>query len=101
SENLLQNNGSLKSKFDEVMGKVGEKIDISRVTFETAENGLLVDYVHLGSKLGVLVHFENVSAAADELALIGKDIAMQVAAMRPICVYREEVPKDIIEKETE
>lgn len=97
----LLNNNSLKEKFDEVMGKVGEKIDISRVTFETAENGLLVDYVHLGSKLGVLVHFEKVNAGADELAVIGKDIAMQVAAMRPLCVYREEVPKDIIEKETE
>lgn len=100
-EDVLNYNDVVKIELDEVMGKVGEKIEISRIASESADNGLLVDYVHMGSKLGVLVKFDNVSNGKDELSQIGKDIAMQVAAMRPLCVYREEVPKDIIEKEME
>lgn len=100
-EDILNSNAQVKTKLDEVMGKVGEKIEISRIATESADNGLLVDYVHMGSKLGVIVRFDDVTAGKDELSQIGKDIAMQVAAMRPICVYRDEVPKDIIEKEIE
>jgi elongation factor Ts len=97
----LANDSDIKAKIDQVMGKVGEKVEISRIATESAENGLLVDYIHMGSKLGVIVKFDNASDGRDELLHIGKDIAMQVAAMRPICVYREEVPKDIVEKEME
>lgn len=99
SKNLLETNSDLNNLLVDVMGKVGEKIEVSRVTTQKADNGLIVDYVHMGSKLGVLVKFENVAGGQDELIGIGKDIAMQVAAMHPICVYREEVPSDTIEKE--
>lgn len=100
-ENLMSSGAEVKVKLDEVMGKVGEKVEISRIATESAANGLIVDYVHMGSKLGVIVKFDDVTSGNEELAQIGKDIAMQVAAMRPLCVYREEVPKDIIEKEME
>lgn len=100
-DDLLNSNAEVKTKLDDVMGKVGEKIEISRVATESAPGGLIIDYVHMGSKLGVLVKFDNVTNGNSELAQIGKDIAMQVAAMRPLCVYREEVPKDVIEKEIE
>ncbi len=96
---LLEKNQDISDKLNDVMGKVGEKIQISRFAIENAPGGMLIDYIHLGSKLGVLVKFDNVSAGKDEFTIIGKDIAMQVAAMKPICVYREEVPKDLIEKE--
>lgn len=99
SKKLLEDNKDLNNLLVDVMGKVGEKIEVSRVTTEKADNGLLVDYVHMGSKLGVLVKFDNVSNSTDELLEIGKDIAMQVAAMHPICVYREEVPTSTVEKE--
>ena len=98
-EELLKSN-SLENKLNDVMGKVGEKMEISRFKIEDTTNGLIVDYIHPGSKLGVLVKFEN-EVDADNLAGLGKDIAMQVAAMNPICVYREEVPKDTINKEIE
>ncbi len=99
AKQLLETDKSLSSKVVDVMGKVGEKIEVSRVLTEKAENGLIVDYIHMGSKLGVLLKFDNVTANADELVEIGKNIAMQVAAMNPICVYREEVPTETIEKE--
>jgi elongation factor Ts len=98
-EDLLANNPALNNQVNDVMGKVGEKIEISRFEVEKVTEGVVVGYVHLGSKLGVLVKFEGTTSGQDELAEIGKDIAMQVAAMKPICVYREEVPKDLIEKE--
>jgi elongation factor Ts len=98
-EDLLANNPALNNQVNDVMGKVGEKIEISRFAIENVTDGVVTGYVHLGSKLGVLVKFDGATTGQDELAEIGKDIAMQVAAMKPICVYRDEVPKDLIEKE--
>ncbi len=99
SKQLLESNKELNDKLVDVMGKVGEKIEVSRVLTEKADNGLIVDYIHMGSKLGVLVKFDNVPAKNDELVEMGKNLAMQVAAMNPLCVYREEVPTATIEKE--
>ncbi len=100
-DDLVEKNSDVKNNLHDVMGKVGEKIEISRIAAESTDNGMIVDYIHPGSKLGVMVVFNNAGNAAQELSGLGKDIAMQVAAMRPICVYREEVPKDLIEKEIE
>ena len=98
-EELIASNPALNNQLNDVMGKVGEKIEFSRFAVENVSEGVVVGYVHLGSKLGVIVKFEGTTVGIDELAEIGKDIAMQVAAMKPICVYRDEVPKDLIEKE--
>lgn len=99
AKQLLESNKSLNDKLVDVMGKVGEKIEVSRILTEKADNGLIIDYIHMGSKLGVLVKFDNVAEQSTELIELGKNIAMQVAAMSPICVYREEVPSNTIEKE--
>jgi elongation factor Ts len=96
----LMNDPELQNKTNDVMGKVGEKIEVSRFKNEKAPDGLIVDYIHPGSKLGVLVKFDNVNDI-NGIAELGKDVAMQVAAMNPICVYREEVPKETISKELE
>ncbi len=96
---LLTSNSSVAEKQSEIMGKVGEKIEISRVTTEITDNGYVVDYIHPGAKLGVLVVFENLENHHEEFYNLAKDVAMQVAAMKPLCITRDEVPKDIIEKE--
>jgi elongation factor Ts len=98
-EDLLGNNAALNNQLIEVMGKVGEKIEVSRFAIDLVPDGIAVGYIHPGSKLGVLVQFDGVTSGQDEMAEIGKDIAMQIAAMKPLCVYREEVSKDLIEKE--
>jgi elongation factor Ts len=95
----LMNNSAVKDKLNDVLGKVGEKIEISRFDNIEAKDGLLVDYIHMGSKLGVLIKFDDVKDGNDELYNIGKDIAMQVAAMNPISVKREDVPKETVDKE--
>jgi elongation factor Ts len=98
-DELLKNNSTISEKLSEIMGKVGEKIQVSRVAYEDANNGLVVDYIHLGSKLGVLVVFDTLDNSRDDFMRIAKDVAMQVAAMKPLCINREEVPKDLIDKE--
>lgn len=80
----------------DMIGKIGEKIEIARVILAKSE-GQLVSYIHPGSQLGVLVEFEG-SLNNEE---IGKDVAMQVAAMKPLAVNREGVDSSIVEKELE
>lgn len=80
----------------DMVGKIGEKIEISRVVLAKTD-GQLVSYIHPGNQLGVLVEFEDEIDDAD----IGKEIAMQVAAMKPLSVNREGVDNTIIEKELE
>jgi len=99
--NTLLSDDNIKNPLTDLMGKVGEKIEISRFINETDEKAMFVDYVHMGSKLGVVVKFGNVKNTTDELGNLGRDIAMQIAAMKPICVRREEVTKEVIDKEIE
>jgi elongation factor Ts len=79
-----------------MVGKIGEKIEISRVVFVESD-GSLIEYIHPGNQLGVLVEFEG--DVADEN--IGKDVAMQIAAMNPIAVNRDSVDASVIDKELE
>ncbi|NGP89005.1 translation elongation factor Ts [Fodinibius halophilus] len=78
----------------DMVGKIGEKIKINRVIF-TESDGYLISYIHPGNQLGVLVEFE------DEISDdgIGKDVAMQVAAMNPLAVTRDGVDSSVVEKE--
>lgn len=96
---FFKSNSTISEKLSDIMGKVGEKVEVSRVIAEDTNNGLVVDYIHPGSKLGVLVVFDTLENNRDDFMSIAKDIAMQVAAMKPLCVNRDEVPKDIIDKE--
>ena len=64
--------------------------------------GKVVSYVHAGGKIGVLVNFDT-DIAGDNEALIamGKNIAMQIAAMNPAYLDSASVPAEVIEKEKE
>ncbi len=88
-------------KLNDVIGKIGEKIEISRFAIVETENGLVVDYIHHGANLGVMIKACNVEEKTEELETMLKDIAMQIAAMRPLYVKRDEVPAEAIEKEKE
>jgi elongation factor Ts len=79
-----------------LIGKVGEKIEVKRFsTFKT--DGTLIDYIHPGAKLGVMLEISG--ATGDAVATLGKDLAMQVAAMSPVAIDRSSVPDDVKEKE--
>jgi elongation factor Ts len=99
---LSKDGKKVAEELHSLIGKIGEKIEISRFAIENAETGLIVDYIHAGSKLGVVINAENVPAEkSTEFQSILKDIAMQIAAMRPLSIYRDEVDKSVVEKEVD
>jgi len=76
----------------DLIAKIGENINVRRVALVSGDNlGL---YLH-GSRIGVLVAMQGGSDA------LAKDIAMHVAASRPVCVSSEQVSAELIEKERE
>lgn len=89
--------GTVADVLSDLVGKIGEKLDVRRFALVRAEAGIVVDYVHPGAKLGVLV---SVSGAGD-LVEAGRDVAMQAAAMNPVAARREDVPEEVKEKEME
>ena len=82
--------------YNDLLAKVGEKIDVRRFAIVDSKDGVISAYTHLGNKIGVLVELQGSDTAASGP---GRDVAMQVAAMNPLVVSREEVDKDLIEKE--
>lgn len=97
-ENLTLASGqTVKEAITELMGKIGEKLTISDYAFYTGEQ--IVEYLHSNEKVGVLVVFEGAEGA--DLSETGKDIAMQIAAMKPIAIDKDDVDPAIVEKELE
>jgi len=69
-----------------------------------ASEGLINAYIHGGGKLGVLVEVNcetDFVAKTEEFKKFVREISMQIAATNPICIDKEDLPKDIIEKERE
>ncbi len=97
---LFHPNGkTVADALSDLVGKVGEKIEIRRIFNLNADGAFLESYIHMGSKLGVLVEFAAEFTPANKV--IARDIAMQVAAMNPIVVSRDKVSKDLLDKEVE
>jgi len=85
-------------KIIEQVGKIGEKIDLSK--FEVIEAGNVVAYNHPGNKLATIVGF-NKDNNSPEKEQVFKDVAMQVAAMAPVAVDKSDVDSKILEREIE
>lgn len=79
-----------------LIGKIGEKITINQIELLKTE-GAIVSYIHPGSQLAVLVEFAD-SLKNEE---VGRDVAMQVAAMSPIAATRDAVDSSVLDKERE
>jgi len=87
---------TVEKHLESMVGKIGEKIEINKVVSVETDGGL-VDYIHPGNQLGVLVEFEG-QVEDDQ---IGKNVAMQIAAMNPLAVVRDNVDATVVEKELE
>ena len=90
---------TVEAKVQELFLAIRENIKIRR--FDRFE-GKVVSYVHAGGKIGVLVNFDS-SLAEDnaDLVAMGKNVAMQIAAMNPAYLDEASVPASVIEKEKE
>ena len=91
------NGSTIEQLIVEMVGKIGEKIKI--LDFQIMSGEKIVPYIHAGSKLGVLVSLNN--TANTDYVTAGKDIAMQIAAMNPIALDRDQVDQSVVEKEIE
>ena len=77
-----------------LIAKIGENIAVRRIERYQTKGGVLGAYAH-GTRIGVIVELKGGDAA------LAKDIAMHVAASRPVCVKPEQVPPEVLEKERE
>lgn len=77
-----------------LVAKLGENINVRRFERYSTDNGLIASYLH-GSKIGVIVELSGGDG------ILGKDIAMHIAASRPLCVAENAVPPETIAKEKE
>ncbi len=76
-------------------GITGEKMELDFYEFVTGKS--VSFYIHPGNKLATIVAFAEESVAYQ----VGRDVAMQVAAMNPVSLDRSSVPADVVEKELE
>lgn len=82
-------------KVMEQVGVIGEKIELAQ--YEKLEAPLVADYIHMGNKAAVLVGLSQ--KGGNDIYEAGRDVAMQVAAMKPIALDEHSVDPGIIEKE--
>ncbi len=77
----------------ELIAKIGENIAVRRFQKFVSESGSFASYLH-GNRIGVLVEFRGESD-------LGKDVAMHIAASKPVCIIEQDVPAEVIAKERE
>ncbi len=89
---LQGDGGSVEEMRQALVAKVGENIQLRRFEVRRAQGGQFGAYRH-GTRIGVLVELEGGDAA------LAKDIAMHIAASRPLCIAEDQVPRDVLDKE--
>ncbi|OGJ84637.1 MAG: translation elongation factor Ts [Candidatus Raymondbacteria bacterium RifOxyA12_full_50_37] len=95
-------NRTVKEGITEKIAVIGENIGIRRVTtvYETPDTRVFT-YIHMGGKIGILLLLKASEAvfANEQVATLGKDLCMQVAAANPTAVSRENIAREKIEAE--
>ncbi len=86
---------AVKDVITHQIGVIGEKLELPYYDVIKAES--VVAYIHPGNKLATLVGFNKGGVEIQ----VGRDVAMQVAAMNPVSVDRDSVPQSVIDKELE
>ncbi len=81
----------------DIVGKIAERIDVTSYTLISGEK--VIPYVHSNSKVGVLVALKNVGNT--DVTEVGKDVAMQIAAMKPVALDKDDVDPTTIQREIE
>ena len=93
---------TVESALTELIHTMGENMKINRFCVRKPAAGAVSSYIHMGGKIGVLVEFafEKPETAQNEaFKTFAHDVALQVAAVAPICAVREDVPAETVEHE--
>ena len=99
---LGETEGDMEKAVD-LLRQKGLAVAQKRAGRETSE-GVIQTYIHAGSKLGVMIEVDcetDFVAKTDDFQNFAKEIAMHVAAMSPVAVSRDEVPEDLVARESE
>ncbi len=97
---LQESNGDIEQA-KKILRAHGAQVAEKRAGRE-AKQGVVESYIHAGGRIGAMVEINcetDFVARTDEFKLLARDIAMQIAAMNPLVVNKEDVPKDLVEKE--
>lgn len=97
---LGYNGMKVKEVLSSLIAKIGENMTIRRFEKFSIDNGAIVSYIHGGGRIGTLIELQC-SIVNDILIELGKDVAMQIAALNPLYVNDADVPQDYISKEKE
>ena len=97
---VMANGKTVQDTLTDKIAKIGENMSLRRFGEVKVENGVVVGYIHGGGKISVVVALES-EADKEELSVLGKDLAMQVAAMNPKYVSTEDVDAEFIAHEKE
>ncbi|HKK79336.1 MAG TPA: translation elongation factor Ts [Phaeodactylibacter sp.] len=87
---------TVEERVTELVGKINEKIELA--AYERLEAAMVSPYIHMGNKAAVLV---GLNKASDDIYSAGRDVAMQVAAMKPVALDKDGVDQSTIDKEIE
>lgn len=87
---------SIKDEIVNQVGVIGEKIELA--DYQSIEAEMVVPYIHMGYRAGVIVGLNQVG---DDVEEAGKNVAMQIAAMKPIALDKSSVDESVIDKEIE
>lgn len=93
---LPYNGITIGEKIVEQVGVIGEKVELA--SYERLEANMVCPYTHMGNRAGVIV---GLNKADDAFYETGRTVAMQIAAMRPVAVDKDNVPAAVVEKEIE
>lgn len=97
AKSLDMGNGTVEQALSDLIGKTGEKMEFD--SFAGIEAPKVFAYNHLGNKIGTLVGLNK--ADAPDVDEKGHDVAMQIAAMNPVAISKENVPEEVVNKELE
>jgi elongation factor Ts len=90
-------NAALHAEFSDLKATIGENLEVQRVVRYDSAGANVGSYLHFGSKIGVLVELDG--GESDEVAGLARELAMHIAAARPMGVTPEDLPEDERERE--
>jgi elongation factor Ts len=101
----MKNKKNVQDNLVSLISKIGEKITLRRSNFIGTDKSLNFSYIHSAvkkniGKIGVLVNLKT-AKQKNELFEFGKQLSMHIAALSPLCISKEDLDKNILDKEKE
>ncbi len=97
---LADSSKTVQQKLTETIAKLGENIVVRNVArFDLADGGMLDSYVHIGSRVAVLVDVAGGPVGDDRFVELVHDLALQIAAAAPLYISEAEIPPETVEAE--